>query len=262
MALRALAVAAQFHLRPVALSGYYLHPTRIHCVWAFVGSVHPSGRPNLFITGSAWPHSLAAVTDHATPPTAAATTTNWLATLCVPSRERRNRWCNMRLHTCQAEARFGHPWEMEHGGKAHLNAFLCLWLARTEERNKIQTLEFGQRGYNPQVLLLLEHGETDWDAILRMLCAVEWAFSFFSRLLSFFFFVRVCNVRVESLRLLTRTTHRSSNLFETLKIAPFKPQKCWTGPLRGVAAENEINKRWSWQSNFSFLAPHSSFVSV
>lgn len=50
-------------------------------------------------------------------------------------------------------------WSMD--GKRISNAFLCSWLTRSKERDKIQTLEFGQKGYNPQLLLLLEHDETD-----------------------------------------------------------------------------------------------------
>lgn len=46
-------VAVWFHLGPLALTGYYLHPMRIHCVGAFVGSAQRSGGPNLFITESA-----------------------------------------------------------------------------------------------------------------------------------------------------------------------------------------------------------------
>lgn len=86
-------VAVWFHLGPLALSGYYLHPVRIHCVWAFVGSVQWSGGPNLFITGSAWPPNHTDISDHA------------MFSYAVPQGKVK-RWCNMQLHTCQTVPRF------------------------------------------------------------------------------------------------------------------------------------------------------------
>lgn len=106
-------VAVWFHLGPLALTGYYLHPVRIHRVWAFVGSAQWSGGPNLFIKGAVWPPSQAAISDHT-------------GSLVLFLKGRRKPRCNEQLHTCQTVPRFPIP---ERPSIKYIQIYAVSWLS-------------------------------------------------------------------------------------------------------------------------------------